>query len=657
MLRVLPPIPAWRSRVARAAVLAVLTALGLFVAPTAALAHPALIETVPGAGYAVTAPPDAVIVTFNEPVTPTGDALTLRLTDGPSVPLDVTLSPDRMSLRGAPGTALEAGSYEAEYAVVALDGDLIEGSFPFGVATPVDPESSAGGLSQEDPDRVELGTAAPRALLFLGLSLALGGVVGSVLVTRSTGRASPVRPLVAAGSLTGLAGVAVLLAQVVGVDGSRLMQGLTTSPAAQLLAAEAVLLAVAAATSRRPARGVLAVAALVAVVPLEGVRAHPGEAAGAVGVALTVVHLAAAAVWVGALVHLVRVGLAWRGQSLAAWVAAAAYARLAIGLFLIVAATGTLSALTLLPTATDWTGTTYGQVLLAKLALFAGGVAAAAVARSRHRRAVDDGAHMRDRHKRPWAVGSAAKTEAALLAVLVVVTAGVTSATPPALVSQTALLPAPVGAVVRVAARAEQVSVAVVASAGRVEARAYAPGPEGSNEYGLELALQRPDGTREDLDLAGCGAGCWAADADWSGGLNTLVGDVEATGWTGGEIGLTVPWPPRPAADLLRGVQSAMGAQPAIRATETVTSGFGDAPTTTSVRTGQKYLDDEPWADGGVTDPVVYETPAGERVLVFAMPVLGYHFQFALDGQNRVASARVVTRKHLLRRDYGYPDG
>lgn len=654
MPRILSPVPAWRSR---AAVLAVGTALGLLVAPAAALAHPALIETVPGAGYAVTAPPDAVVVSFNEPVTPTGDALTLRFTGGPAVPLDVTLSPDRTSLRGAPGTALEAGSYEAEYAVVALDGDLVEGSFPFGVATPVDPASTAGGLSQDDPDQVEPGTAVPRALLFLGLSLALGGAVGGVLVTRSTGRASPVRPLVAAGSLTALTGAAVLLTQVVGVDGSRLVQGLTTSPAAQLLAAEGALLAVAAATSRRPARGVLAVAALVGVVLLEGIRAHPSEAVGTVGVALTVVHLTAAAVWVGALVHLVRVGLAWRGQSLAAWVAAAAYARLAIWLFLVVAATGTLTALTLLPTAADWTGTTYGQVLLAKLALFAGAVAAAVVARSRHRRAVDDGADVRDRRQRPWAVGSAAKAEAVMLALLVVVTAGVTSATPPALVSQTALLPAPVGAVVRVAERAGQVSLAVVASQGRVEARAYAPGSEGSNEYGLDLALQRPDGTREDLDVTGCGAGCWTADADWSNGLNALVGNVGAAGWTGGEISLTVPWPPRPAADLLRRVQSAMGAQTAVRATETVTSGFGDAPTTTSVRTGQEYLDDEPWAAGGVTDPVVYKTPAGERVLVFAMPVLGYHFQFALDGQDRVASARVVTRKHLLRRDYGYPQG
>jgi copper transport protein len=648
----LRPVP-----VLRAVVVVVLAGLGLLSASAPALAHPALIETVPGAGYAVTSPPEAVSVTFNEPVTPVGDALTLQLADGTPVPLDVALSPDGTSLRGTPSTPLETGSYEVGYDVVALDGDLIEGTFPFGVATPVEAGSSAGGLSQDDPDQVQPGTAALRALLFLGLSLALGGLAGALLVRRSTGRTSPVQPLAAVGAAFGLAGALLLLAQIVSFDITRLPDAVRTSAPAQLLAAEVVLLAVAAATPRRPARGAVAGAALVGVVLLEGFRAHPGEALGSVGVTLTVVHLAAAAVWLGALVHLIRVAVAWRGTSLATWVAIGAYARLAIGLFALVALTGTLSALLLLPSLQGWTGTTYGQVLLVKLVLFGGVIVAAATARARHRRAVDDGSHILDRRQRPWMLSSAAKVEASLLAVLVVVTAGLTSATPPRLVSQTALLPAPTGAVVRVAERAEQVSVALVASAGRLEARAHAPGPEESNEYALELAHRRPDGSRERLDLSRCGNGCWTAEVDWGDGLNAVTGQVEATGWTGGEVMLPVPWPPQPAADLLRTVQSVMGAQRAIRTTEVVTSGFGNAPTTTSVRTGQEFLEDEPWADGGVTDPVVHDTPAGERVLVFALPVLGYHFSFELDDQNRVTSSRVVTRKHLLLRDYSYRDG
>jgi copper transport protein len=638
----------------RAAVAVVLAGLGLVIASAPALAHPALIETVPGAGYAVTSPPEAVIVTFNERVTPVAEALTLQLADGTPVTLDVELTRDGTSLRGVPGAPLEPGSYEVSYDVVALDGDVIEGAFPFGVATPVEAGSSVGGLSQDDPDRVRPGTAAPRALLFLGLSLALGGLVGVLLVRRSTGRASPVPPLVVLGATAGLAGALLLLGQLVGFDVARLGAAVRSSSPAQLLAAEVVLLALALTTGRRRSRGVVAGVALLGVVLLEGVRAHPGEALGSVGITLTVVHLAAAAVWAGALVHVIRVAVAWRGTSLATWVAVGAYARLAIALLALVAATGTLSALLLLPSLQDWTTTTYGQVLLVKLVLFGAVLAAAAIARTRHRRAVDDGTDVLDRRQRPWVLSSAAKVEAALLAALVVVTAGLTSATPPRLVSQTALLPAPTGAVVRVAERAEQVSVAVVASAGRLEARAYAPGPEGSNRYSIELAHRRPDGSRERLDLSGCGNGCWTSSVEWVDGLNEVIGEVEAAGWTGGVVSLTVPWPPQPSADLLRTVQAVMGAQKAIRTTEVVTSGFGDAPTTTSVRTGQEYLEDEPWADGGVTDPVVYRTSAGERVLVFALPPLGYHFQFTLDDQDRVVSSRAVTQNHLLLRDYSY---
>jgi hypothetical protein len=39
------------------------------------------------------------------------------------------------------------------------------------------------------------------------------------------------------------------------------------------------------------------------------------------------------------------------------------------------------------------------------------------------------------------------------------------------------------------------------------------------------------------------------------------------------------------------------------------------------------------------------------------MPVLGYHFTMTLDEQDRVVTARVATRKHLIERRYGYPAG
>lgn len=637
-------------------VLCVLAALAVVGAPSAVLAHSALIETTPGAGYAVTTPPEAVTVTFNEPVTPVGDALRLQLTDGPEIPLEVSTARGGRSLSGVPEQALDAGSYEVTYRVVALDGDLIEGSFPFGVSTPVSADSSAGGLSQADPDQVQAESAIPRALLFLGLSLAIGGLAGGVIARREAGKVPAPAPLTRTGALLGLIGAAALLIQVVSLDLTALPATLQSSEPARLLAAEAVLFAVALLAARTPRRGVVAALALALVVLLEGVRAHPGEAVGSPGVALTVAHLAAAAVWVGGLVHVVRLAFAWRGRSLATWVVVGAYARLALALFLLVLVTGTLSALLLLPALDDWTGSTYGQVLLLKLALFAAAAIAAVMARARHRRGAEQERSVVDRKAgTPWVLSGAARLEAALLVGIVVVTAGLTSATPPRLVSQTSLLAAPTGAVVRVAERINQVTVSLVASDGRLEAHAYAPQTQQPVQYDLDITIGTPRGDAERLELDPCGVGCWSTPVTWAPGLNVVDLEVSATGWTGGRSDVAVAWPPRPANDLLRRVQTVMGAQSQLVATESVTSGFGAAPTTVSTRTGKQFLEDEPWDEGGVTDPVVHTDEAGLRTLLFAMPVLGYHFAFTLDEKDRVSAARIVTRNHLLQRQYEYP--
>ena len=595
----LPPRGYGIGRRSRVATLTFLSLLAVLLWPTAAVAHPGLIETAPGAGYAVTAAPQAISVTFNEPVTPVEPALTLRLSDGGQVPLVIDVSSDRRSLHGTPDGRLAAGSYLVSYRVVALDGDLVEGTFAFGVATPVAAGSTAGVLSQDDPDQVQPPTALARAMLFLGLALAAGGVVGAGIARRETGALAAVRPLTRLGALLGLTGAAILLLQVASVDPAALPRLLRTSEPARLLAAKATLFAVAFLVARTPRLGALALVPLSAVVLLEGIRAHPGEAVGSFGVLLTVVHLAAAAVWVGGLVHVVRQAIAWRGKSLATWMVVGAYARVAVVLFLVVFATGTLSALLLLPTWNDWTGTTYGQVLLLKLVLLAAAVAAALIARIEHRHGAEQGRDVIDvKVGSPWILGRAARVEAALLAAIVLVTAGLTSATPPRLVSQTALLPAPTGAVLRVAERMNQVTVALVASEGRLEARAYAPGPQESIEYELRLSIDAPAAETEALKLRPCGLGCWSSEVDWVKGTNVVDAEVTATGWEGGRAKIEIRWPPQPANDLLRSVQT----------------------------------------------------------LVFAMPVLGYHFTMTLDAQNRVAATRVVTGKHRIERRYQYPE-
>ena len=71
-----------------------------------------------------------------------------------SVPVSVSVQDDGTTLSAVPQAPLPAGGYTAQYTVVALDGDVVTGTFPFGVATPVTADRSAA--VQDDPDTSEL---------------------------------------------------------------------------------------------------------------------------------------------------------------------------------------------------------------------------------------------------------------------------------------------------------------------------------------------------------------------------------------------------------------------------------------------------------------------------------------------------------------------
>jgi copper transport protein len=101
-----------------------------------ASAHAALVGSEPGAGYAITSPPREIVLQFSEGVSLAADALTLTGPDGQGVPVRVAVDPSGTSVSGTPTEELSAGAYEVGYRVVARDGDLIAGSYPFGIATP-----------------------------------------------------------------------------------------------------------------------------------------------------------------------------------------------------------------------------------------------------------------------------------------------------------------------------------------------------------------------------------------------------------------------------------------------------------------------------------------------------------------------------------------
>ncbi len=656
----------------RLAVLAVLVLGCLLGAAAPASAHPALVSSTPGAGYAVTDPPPEIALAFNEPVTLPDRPLVLKTAGDREVRLRVTSAQGGAGLVGTPEAPLAVGAYEATYRVVGQDGDLISGTFAFGVATPVGAAGASGrrGVSGGGaPESVPVGTTALRGLLFLGVAVALGGAWLAWRVDDATGGLPGPRPLLRAGSVAALLAAVGLLAGLGGTGG--LLTAATSPGVGRLLGLQALALGMAAVLAQRPGRGLQSGLMLLLVVALEGARAHPGEADGPLGAVLTVTHFLAAALWLGGLVHVLRLAAAWRGRPKAVRVAARTYARNALVLFVLVSATGTVSALRLLPEPADWTGTTYGRLLLGKIAVFLLVVALGVAARRRLR--TDPPAPSVERYTAPVPadapvavpvavsvpalrrpLGLVVALETAALAAVVLAAAAVTTVTPARLVPVSSLLAAPVGPTVRVAERARQVTVAAVASQGRVELRAKAPDGGTPARIRLDGRVAGPSGGMRALALDSCGPSCWTGAVDWTPGTNVLALEVAADRFEGGSVSIPVPWPAVPAPGLLRRVQDAMGARSAIDTVETVTSGFGVVLPHRSRRTGQEFLAGQPWAEGGAADATVAMRDGG-RTLLFALPALGYHFALRLDDEDRIVSERIVTPNHLLTREYRYP--
>lgn len=137
----------------------------------AAWGHAVLLETRPADGAVLAAPPDAVILRFNEPVAPVSMRLIagsgrevaverLRVTDG-----EVTL----------PFTGpLEHGQYLVSYQVTSLDSHRVRGSFTFSVGD--DPTASVTPEAFEPPSQpwMERFAHLNRALYFITLLAAAG---------------------------------------------------------------------------------------------------------------------------------------------------------------------------------------------------------------------------------------------------------------------------------------------------------------------------------------------------------------------------------------------------------------------------------------------------------------------------------------------------
>ncbi|UOT07965.1 MULTISPECIES: CopD family protein [Rhodococcus] len=284
-------------------------------------------------------------------------------------------------------------------------------------------------------------------------------------------------------------------------------------------------------------------APLVLVVAAEGLRSHANVAAPGWGGLLTAVHLAAAAIWVGALVHTVRAVRAWWGERAAVRWVLAGYTRLAVGTFLVVVATGTVSALLLIPFSA-LLSTTYGQVLVVKLVLVAAAAAGLALAARQSLHAPERTALMR----------RTIRAESIVLIAVLAVSATLVSTTPAGTSPQPGP-PAPTGPVLPLGALAGQIGLSVAASDGQLVVRLSTPrrgdyyAPEPGQDFSLTGRIDAAGTDGAPLDLRGCGPGCFVAPASWQGGDNVLTLGAAAQGWQGGTVSLLAPWPTGPGGD------------------------------------------------------------------------------------------------------------
>ncbi|MEV8590669.1 CopD family protein [Streptomyces sp. NPDC051180] len=215
-------------------------------------------------------------------------------------------------------------------------------------------------------------TSVLRLLVLTGLALHVGELAGR----RIAGEGPLPRGLAVPAALLAAAASAALLLLFSAVSGLSLtvVYGLREGRLL-LVTANAFALAAFCAASRRPA---LAVLPLAVAVGAEALRAHPETYQQALGTGLTVVHLTAASLWTGTLLHVLRT-LRLRGGGRDVLVR---YARTAAWVYAALVVTGTASTLRRLPPDAVLT-TAYGRLLLVKLVLFGGASLLALAARGR----------------------------------------------------------------------------------------------------------------------------------------------------------------------------------------------------------------------------------------------------------------------------------
>ena len=358
---------------------ALLACIVLVVAATAAaLAHAYVLTTSPPVDATLDASPDRVVVAFDEPVTlESREALVVRDAAGTIDPCagKPYVNPDdvrQVVCRLA--HPLPAGGVHVSWRVTSADTHVVHGEFSFGVGTVV---HARAGETRSVYDPSGIPATFFRWLTLAGSLAIAGGLAFGVLVLAAdvTG-AAPLRArcagLVRGGVMAAIAGaVGALVVQCAAATGTDAIRGLARADEVltgsmwgwMWLVRIAALAAIALLT--RGQHGPATAFALVVAAVLLASLSLSGHALVALTPSTAViadwVHLAAAAVWTGGLVVLMR------GPVSGAVVAR--FSEFAIGSVAAIVLTGIWGSIAHLPTPATLITAPYGLVIIAKAVL------------------------------------------------------------------------------------------------------------------------------------------------------------------------------------------------------------------------------------------------------------------------------------------------
>ncbi len=631
----------------RFVVSALAAALALGFLAVGASAHAFLIRSQPQPGSRLATAPATMTLDFSEPFVPGTERVGIQRTNGHAVELPPSRARGRVIDQPLPASL--RGIFIVSWRGLSDDGHVSSGEFASAVGS-----TGALPVVESSTQPTSWSEVAASWLVFVGLALALGGLVSERLIWRGGPSewaivAAPVVPGVIVAVLGGGLELVLLAGDqrgggfTAGLHGAAIADALGTRPGGLTLAIliATVLAGVLAGLWRLR---VIAVVPLLAAAVFSADRGHSGTSGFGWAVVADSVHLAAVAVWVGALAHLLLITLRADQQRVAFIDSARRYAQLALPTVLVILASGVMTAIPEFRSVGAVASSGYGHTLLIKSGLICVALLLALTSRLR---ALPARPRLRLPLLRRLTLAETTTVLGVLAVAAVLVNAAPARAPTAAQASGTLLGPPQLsGPTVRLADLAGQLVVALTANQDELQFTVFPLGYQAPGRLKLTAAAHLPDGTSLYLYPRSCASGCFAIHLPLQRGSTVVSANVSSSEWTGGAVSFAIPWPLAPQRSaIVRRVAAVMRALRSFTLTEQLTVAYGRAqPPTTRTVSGAEFMRTEAM-DSGAVDVRSLGAEDGLR-----------GFAFVVSGSNAIQNSDIwyriwIDRRYRLRRE------